>query len=183
MQREQEMKTLSGTAITAQIPIAGAAIVDGFGPYMVQGLTESTRIGDKITVKSLAMRIQIKLAALEADGTSVRLLVVYDRRPLGADATIIQMLNSDGITSLYNTNGPVKGRFQFLADRTITFSSTEGEWNDKFYMKKDLIIEYDGNAGTIADVEKGNFLICGLGRGNAAAIDIFFSFIMRYTDD
>lgn len=182
MQRQQEIKYTSSVAGSAQIPIAGAAIVDGFGPYMSQGDARDTREGNKITVRSLAMRFNVKLGALEADGTSVRLLVVYDRRPLGADAVVTNMLWADDILSLYNTAPEYRGRFQFLADRTIQFSAQEGEWNDKFFIRRNFTIEYNGNAGTVADVEKGNFLVVGLSRGNAAAIDIDFSFVFKFTD-
>ncbi len=184
MQRDQEVKVLSSVAGVAQIPIGGAAIVDGFGPYMAQGDSASTRDGDKITIKSLSMRFNVKLGALEADGTSVRLLIVYDRTPNGADAGATTMLTSDSILSGYKTIGTAQGgRFQFLADKTVDFSSTEGEWNDKLFIKKNLQIHYSGNAGTVADVTRGNFLVIGMSRGNAAAIDIDFGFVFRWTED
>ncbi len=180
--REEELKYLTAVAETAQIPIAGAAIVDGFGPYTVQGVSEQQRVGSKITVKSLSMRFNIKLGALEADGTSVRLMIVYDRVPASANATITNMLVWDDMLSPYNTSPPYRGRFQFLADKVITFDSLQGEWNDTFFLKKDMKVGYNGNAGTVADVEFGNFLVVGMSRGNAAAIDIDYMFRLVFTD-
>ncbi len=184
LQRAIEVKYLRDVGVTAQIPIAGAAIVDGFGPYMAQGDGASTREGNEITVKSIAMKFNVKLTALEADGTTVRLMIVYDRDPEGADAVVTDMLFADNLLSSYKNVGSNKGRFQFLADRIITFDSVQGEWNDKFWLKKDLNIEYGlGNAGTVADLAKGNFLVVGMSKGNAAAINIDFSFKFMYTDN
>jgi hypothetical protein len=134
-------------------------------------------------MKSLAIRMNIKLGALEADGTSVRIICAYDRRPAGADAGVLDMLVADDLLSPYNTIGGNKGRFQFIFDRVITFDANQGEWNDMFFIKKTMKIGYEGNAGTVADVQKGNFLLMGLSRGNAAAISIDFGYMFKYVDD
>ncbi len=182
MKRTQEVMNLASLVNTAQIPIGGAAIIDGFGPYCQQGDAAGTRDGNKITIQSLAMRFNVKLGALEADGAAVRIMIVYDRRPDGADAVITDMLNADDILAFYNTVGNSKGRFQFLADRVVDFSTTMGEWSDKFFIKRNFQIEYSGNVGTVADVDKGNFLVVGMSRGNAAAIDIDFGYMFKYID-
>ena len=129
------------------------------------------------------MRITIKLSALEALGTSVRLMLVYDRKPNGANATITDMLFQDEMRAPYNTVGQSKGRFQFLGDRIVSFDSEQAHWNDKFYMKKNLPVIYNGNAETVADVMKGNFLIVARADGNAAVINVDYSFMFKYTDN
>ncbi len=183
MRRDQEVKFLTAVTGVTQIPIGGAALVDGFGPYLAQGTSVTTRLGDKISIQSLSMRFNIKLAALEADGVSVRLLVVYDRLPSGADAGVTDMLTADSILAPYQILEPFRGRFQFLADRTIEFSANEGEFNDTLFIKRTFNVKYNGNAANVTDCEKGNFLVVGLSRGNAAAIDIDYSYRFRFTDD
>jgi len=182
LERTVEEKTLYSVSGTMNIPIGGNAIIAGFGPYCVRGDTRSTRDGSKITVKSLAMRININLTALETLGCSVKLMLVYDRRPNKANAGINNMLFSDDFLSAYNNEGNDRGRFQFLTDRIIGFDSTQAHWNDQFFMKKDLNIVYDGNAGTVADVDKGNLLIVALAKDNAAAITVDYSFNIKFVD-
>lgn len=181
--KASEEKYLRSVTETMQIPIAGAAIIEGFGPYCQQGNSQVTRQGNRITVKTLAMRFNIKLTALEADGVSVRLIVAVDRRPAGQNAAITDMLVSDSLLSPYNTVGDAKGRFQFLMDKTMDFSAQEGEKCGKFFLKRNLNIEYSTNAGTVADVQKNNFLCFALSKDNAAAIDVNYSYIFKYTDD
>lgn len=183
MQKSQEKKILQAVNGTIQIPVGGAAIIEGFGPYLLQGVTQATRVGDKITVKSLAMRINVTLTALEADGTTVRLLLVYDRRPDGADAVLTDMLAFDDVKSNYQTSSDSRGRFQFLADRTITFNSIEAQWNDKYFIKRDFQTLYADNNGNVTDIERGNFLIVGLAEDCAAAINVDFGYTFRFTDD
>ncbi len=182
LERQQEEKYVISTNIP-QIPIGGAAIIDGIGPYMARGDDINTRTGNKITVKSITVRVQVRLTAIEALGTTVRLMLVYDRRPVGADAGITNMLIADDFLSPYQVIGNDKGRFQFMADRTISFDTNDTKWSDAFFLRKSLDIEYDGNAGTVADVQKGNFLIVGMAQGNAAAIDIDYYARIKFTDD
>lgn len=183
MQREQEMKYIYSAAEVCQVAIGGAATVDGFGPYCAQGDGVSNRVGNRITMKSLSIRFNVKLGALEADGTSLRILVVLDRRPAGANAAITDMLMADDILAPYRTTENVRGRFQFLMDVNMDFSAQEGERSGKFFYDRDTKIEYYGNVGTVADVTRGNLMVVGISRGNAAAIDIDYAFMLKFTDD
>lgn len=177
-----EEKYIRATAESMNVPIAGAAIIEGFGPYCTQGDAQTQRQGLQITIKSLAMRFNVKLGALEADGTCLRLMVVLDRRPAGANAAITDMLVADTVLSPYLTTGLSKGRFQFLMDKTMDFSAQEGEKSGKFFLKRNINVEFDANVGDITDVQKNNFLVVGLSKGNAAAITINYSFIFKFTD-
>lgn len=183
MERNIELKRLTSVAETLTVAIGGAATVDGFGPYLQQGDTINTRDGNKITLKSLSLKINVALGALEATGTSLRLMLVYDRKPNGNNALITDMLSADDLLAGYKVTGEDKGRFQFLFDRVIAFDSTQGKWNDTYYKRFNLNIEYNGNAGTVADVQRGNLMMVGLAKDNAAAIVIDYGFVIRYTDD
>lgn len=183
IEKAVEVKYLNSVAGTITLPIGGAGQVSGFGPYCVQGDQITNRSGNEIQVKSLAMRFKIALTALETLGTTVRLLVVYDREPGGANATVTTMLNNDNVLSSYRTVGNAKGRFQFLADRTVTFGATDAHWEAKFFKQLNHKIVYNGNAGTVADLFRGNLMVMVLGSGNAAAIGITYGFNIKYTDD
>lgn len=181
---QQEKKTNESFAATMQIPIGGNWIVNGFGPYMAQGDTSITREGNKITVQSLVIRFLIKLTALEAVGTAVRICVVKDIRPGGADATTANMFTTDNqINSGYVISGTNKGRFQFLMDKTYPFDSAQAQRAGKFFLKKDIEVDLSlGNAGTVADCAKNNFLILAMAEGNAAAINVDYGFRFRFVD-
>lgn len=183
MQRNTEKKDLSSSAATMQIPIGGAAIIEGFGPYMTTGTVNGSRIGNKVTIVSLCLRVNVKLTVIEALGCTVRLILVYDRHPRGANAGATDMLTSDDTLSGYNIDMDNRGRFQFLFDRTIQFGTDQGDWNDMWFKKMNKQVIYDGNAGDVTDVEKGNFLFMALGRNNAAAINVDYGYVFRYTDD
>jgi len=93
------------------------------------------------------------------------------------------MLEADSILAAYNTSDNNRGRFQFYADRTIQFGAQDGHWNDKFFKKLNLNIQYDdGNAGTVADVQYGNLMIVAGAVGNSAAIDVDYGFMIKYSD-
>ena len=182
MERNQEMKLIQNIT-TDQIPIGGAGQVLGFGPYAVQGDAVNQRLGNRMTVKSLALRFNVKLTAIEALGCSVRFIVAYDRQARGANPNVTNMLSNDDVLSNYQTIGADRGRFQFLADRTINFGIDDTNWSDSYFIKKDFNVIYDGDAGTVADVERGNFILLSLAEGNQAAIDVDFMFNFKLTDD
>lgn len=181
--RDEEVKYLQSMADTAQIPIGGNWIVNGFGPYCSQGTTVTTRIGNKVSIKDLTVRGLIKLTALEATGTSVRVIFVYDRKPAGADAASSDVFTTDNqLNSGYNILGASKGRFQIFFDRTYSFSSVATQRSFKMYTQKTFPIVYNGNAGTVADLQRGNLLMMAMAEGNAAAINVDFGWRIRFTD-
>lgn len=181
--KQEERKIIVDDQNTMQIPIGGNWIQQGFGPYCVQGNAVGQRLGNKTTVESLAMRWNIQLTALEELGTLVRLVILYDRRPAGADlanANVFQHGNE--INSSYTADEEFKGRFQILMDKTISFDSVEGQLSGKGFFKKALKITYNANNGTVVDIQKGNFLIYAMAQGNAAAIDVNYGFKFTFTD-
>ncbi len=182
MQNEQETKVDHGVG-AQQIPIGGAWIDGGFGPYMVQGDTNLLRDGNKIMVESLTLKLTIGLSALEAIGTSVRVILVMDRRPNGANATTTQMMLVDNdINSPYAFDPAIRGRFQFIFDKTFTFGAQQTQKNIKMFIKGPFKIEYTGNAGTVADIQKNNFLLCGMANQAVAVINMNYNFIFRWKD-
>lgn len=185
LKKEQEKKIISSSAGTMQIPIGGNWIINGFGPYVTQGNDYDDRIGRKITIVNLSMRFNIRLSAIEALGTNVRLIICYDRKPAGADATAANiMATANNILDPYNWGQDYRGRFQILYDKTIPFTISQGQKAGKAFFKGPMNIKYnEGNAGNVTDLVKGNFLILAGAKGNAAAIDVDYAFTYRYTDD
>ena len=176
------MKEIRNSA-TEVIPIAGAGQSVGIGPYCQQGNTYDTREGNKITMKSIAMNIRVALNAIEPTGTSVRILLVYDRKPNGALAAADDVLTGDNLLDFINRDGNMRGRFQIWFDRTIPFDAVQTNWTDSFYKKLNTPVIYDGNAGTVADIYKGNVFLVSLAAENASTIDVHYGYRILFTDD
>lgn len=184
MKLEREVEEKAVTAASGDvIPIAGAGQMHGLGPYLVQGDTGSTRTGDRIMVRRVSARVSIELTAIEALGTSVRIILVYDRRPEGAlPANITNCLATDSLLAPYQNQEAFRGRFRFLFDRTVSFDTNQTKWCDSWFIRKEMPINYGGNAGTVADIYKGHFFLISLARGNAAAVNVIYDLRWIYVD-
>lgn len=183
LEKKIEVKELTAVNQTLTVAIGGAGGVNGFGPYMSQGTADGTRVGEKITVRSLSIHLNVALGALEADGTSLRILIIIDRDPAGADCAFTDVLVSDDLLSSYNREGANRGRFQILTDKTVSFDAQQGKWNGRFFKKLNIPVRYSGNAGTVADVTKNHFLMLACARDNAAAITLDWGMRFMYTDE
>lgn len=181
--RDEEVKSASDGTKTFQINIGGNWNGEGIGPYLVTGTTSATRIGKKITVKSVALRILIKLSALEAIGTAVRLVVLLDRRPAGQDVvTGTLFANNNQVNSMYKRDRENRGRFQFIHDKTYTFGSTNTTKAIKIFYNKEYDVLYELNNGNVGDVQKNNLLIFAMAETAVAAINIDYGYRFRWTD-
>ena len=185
MKSQQEVKILNSNTETMQIPDTGQWILEMFGPFCVQGDNINERIGRNITVKNLAIKLVIKLTAAETTGTTVRLIIGYDRRCAGAVSTpAMFMATDDEINSCYNYDNQYKGRFQILADKRVKFGSNQMHQPYQFFFKGPMQIEYNlVDGGTIADVERGAFFVAAMAESNDTAINVRYSYIFRFTDD
>jgi hypothetical protein len=184
MMKGKEKKYDQAVDTTMVIPVGGNWIVNGFGPYMIKGTGQSNRFAQQIQIKSLFMRFVIKLSAVEALGTTVRLVVFYDRDPNGGDADSGDLMLSDNqINSPYSIDKEIVGRFKILLDKNITFDTTKTQAHGKLYSKGPLIVNYNNlNAGDVTDVERGNFLIMAMALDNAATIGVKYSWRFTFTD-
>lgn len=184
LKKEQEIKNVSSMAGTMQIPNTGDWICEGFGPYVSQGTTRATRIGNKITLKSLAMRFQIQETIKETDGAQVRIVLYYDRRPAGALLDVgACMYTDDNIMSLYTTDEDYVGRFQILMDKIINIPNSKKAAYGKFFTTYPFKVVYNGNAGDITDLVKGSFCIGAMAMDPANAIDVNYGYKFTFTDD
>ena len=147
------------------------------------------REGDVIQVRGVSMRGEIVLPG-DASGAagnlqasdSVRVVLVYDRRPDGAFPAVTDVLNNADIVSHYNhDNTRNGGRFRILYDKTFDVTApTDTHYNGalaNYYtyrhersihmnvnkrFKQPLMVKYrDNGDGEVDDIDKGNiFAIC-----------------------
>ncbi len=190
LKAQRETKTIFENSVLT-IPGAGTAQIESdFIP--VQGTSQTTRLGDKITIHSVSGRIEVVAAVTESEGTIVRVMYIYDRRPLGALAVAGDILQTAGAAitnSLYQSQAAeVRGRFQILYDHRFIVGGAGSigvseQAFDKFFIKRTFKMEFNGNVGSVADIEKGNFILMCMSDGrHTAGMIVNYNIAYKFTD-
>ncbi len=163
-----EMKFFDLTIDDAVIG-TGANIVQDSCNKIPQGVTESTRIGRKCTVKAINWRFTMTLDsnANFANGQDVVRVILYlDKQCNGATAVNTQILESSNVHSFNNLAN--KSRFRTLMDRTYdlykfggapsgaAYATGEYGVTDSLYKKCNIPIEFDNTTGAITEIRSNN---------------------------
>lgn len=126
-----------------------------------QGTTATTRIGRRITMKSMYIQYQINLLPTTTGSSPLRFLVVYDAQANGAAPAILDIVLTDELASPMNLGN--SRRFKVLCDEVVPCIGTAGPQSYMFkrYIKLgNLNTEFNsGNAGTIADITSGSIYV------------------------
>jgi len=170
------------------------------------GAQDHNRLGDSVKNKSLYMTGFIRPLRTIAASDYVRIMVIYDRQPNGAIPTIGSVLasvdNSGAITSTAtdHTNISKRSRYQVLCDirqplyaQTVTAGVlTNNAYNapldsiniSKYLKLHGLVTEYEGSAGTVADITTGSLHLLTLGTVAAASegYELRASFRLRFDE-
>ncbi len=162
---------------------------------LAQGTSESTRLGRKITLKSLGIKGRLTWDPTVADQFNrCRVMVVHDTQANGAvPAAVTTLLQTADIDSYRNL---LSGRrFRVLQDKTYTFNPTGSDQAEissivqkpfHFYKqwKKPLQITYSTNADEIAAMSNHNIFVFAIS-ANETMQDITFNVIsrIRYYDN
>ncbi len=187
LKKAREVKTVFTVSVLG-VPAAGtAAMASIFTP--VQGTTDATRIGDLLTINSISGRIQVAANIGEGEGHLIRVMFVYDRRPLGAAPAIADILENASVVGLYQSSDrKFAGRFQIFYDKTFIIGGagsvgvSEVQF-DKFFIKRTLKMEFEGNAGDVTDIEKGNLLGIALSDArNTLTTIVTTRYAIKFTD-
>ncbi len=173
---------------------AGATIAQASCNIIAQGMTESTRIGRKCTIKSINWRMEVNLASNASLNNSdiVRVILFLDRQCNGAAPATTDLLEAADYQSFNNLAN--KSRFFTLMDRTYSVnpSGASGDGTtdatvstviaDTFFKKVDLPIEYDNSASTrvITTQTSNNIVVMTLSRSGKAAFSSKMR--LRFTD-
>lgn len=152
---------------------------------MARGDTSSTRNGDKYNIKSIQARFQIVTGAT-ANDVDYRVVIVYDRNPLGVLATGADIYNVNSIIGNLNTaNKKMRGRFLVLYNEMYHMKlPVEKEILLNTYIKRTLKVECTSNNGDITDIDKGAILLAwckGITDTNAAST-INYNVKIKYSD-
>jgi len=173
---------------------AGVIATDSLLKAITEGNTDQTRVGNRITVKSVMLRGRVLLpSATDNLLTSqiVRIIVYLDRQANGATAAVGDILASADFRSFNNLDN--SDRFRTLAETTIDLNAQGaaataaafafGEVTQSFFLKAKLNLDFKfkGNAGTVADLSGNNIGVLAISQTDALGT---FDFIgrVRYTD-
>ncbi len=167
--------------------IAGAGTVLSSLNLIAQGLTESARVGRKITVTHIGWRGNVTLPEQDAvatpeSGDVARLVVFIDTQANGAAAAVSDIFDTNDWQSFNNLAN--SQRFRTISDKLITLNY-QGLASDgagvvsqgnivkpfTFFKKVNIPIEFGGTAGSIDEITSNNIGIllisatgiCGMG--------------------
>lgn len=157
--------------------IAAGANVTASINLIAQGVTESTRVGRKCTIKAINWRYSVTLPSINAgtgtaEGDTVRVILYLDKQANGATAANTDVLESADYQSFNNLAN--KGRFKIMHDKTYslnyaalgsdgtTMDAAAVRCDDAFYKKMSIPIEFDSTTGAITEIRSNNFgvLLC-----------------------
>lgn len=154
----------------------GTILNSGSVNLIAQGVTESTRVGRKCTIRKILWRYNMILNASGAINTSetVRMILYQDKQCNGAAATVTDILESDNYQSFRNLAN--SGRFKILMDRVYSLQHTAGagdgtandaaplDVNDQFYQDCNIPLEFNSTTGAITEIRSNNLGVLILGR-------------------
>lgn len=163
---------------SATINATGYEALLNYGAAQIQGTGANNRVGDKIRIKHLDIRLL--MAASQQNSTYFRVLVVKNKNPSGiALATTDLMFNTAGV-------GPIRPlypktylnqRVEILYDKVFTISALGTSTADYHYkpivIRKNLNVVTSFirnlNTGTIADIDKNSIHLFILGGVDATS--------------
>ncbi len=174
---------------------AGAQITDSINK-IAQGVTESTRVGRKCTIKRISWRYRMFLPEQDAvptpfAGDNVRVIMYQDKQCNGATIVALDLLETDDEHSFYNLAN--SGRFRILMDKTITLnytglasdnagvvSQTRYSMEGTFNKACNIPIEFNNTTGAITEIRSNNIGVMLIG---VTAVAVFDSKIrLRFSD-
>jgi len=143
---------------------------------IVQGITESNRIGRKVVLRKIGWRYNLNFvsqAVMATTSDTVRLIVYQDKQTNGATAAVTDILESASFLSFNNLSN--SGRFRILLDQhhsmhapTAIAGPVTGELDVHAGWFKDvnIPIEFSAATGAIAEIRSNNIgvlVISGVG--------------------
>lgn len=181
LRNEEEKKMIyvnGGLALVAATPqYIGLNLIQ-------QGNTGSTRIGNRISMQSLTLRVHTKLADNEAKGADYRIMIIMDRRPEGAQAVMTDSHTLNACRALINTDEDMIGRFSILFDKNVHLNveGTAGRTYKAFIELRGQQATYNGNVGDVTDLQKNYLYMIAFCQDNDQNAVLQYAARMRYTD-
>jgi len=159
---------------------------------LTQGTTSSTRIGRRVTVKSIEWRFNCSTSTL-TNWTSNRFMIVVDTQANAATPAFTDIYDSLSPSTLRNVSNMPRFKVLYDSDEFIMIGNlSTSPGNDliarafKGYLRVNIPVQYNvGTAGTIADIQTNAIYFVAVGNSSASTTntDVFNSQVrVRYTD-
>ncbi len=164
----------------------GANVTDSINK-IGQGVTESTRVGRKCTIKSIQWRYQLSLPKVDAAvsaaaSSSVRVILYLDKQCNGATAVGTDVLETGDIHSFRNLSN--SGRFVLMYDKTHSINYTSLASDNAavvssanvfreytMYKKCNTPIEFNDTTGAITEIRSNNFGVLIIGNSGTGGFN------------
>lgn len=185
-----QANTVGGSSELKNVDIVGTVSTSGAGNFvapaagqllngLAQGTTENQRVGRKVVFKSLLFNFFYSDNSLTT-ADAFRILVVYDKQPIGVFPAITDILATSSVLSPMNLS--YSDRFTVLANREINPSTVQTSPLGAFYVKLGLDGIYSSTGALVANINTGAIYVM-VASTNSGAIGIlnFYSRV-RYTD-
>ncbi len=152
---------------------------------IAQGVTESTRVGRKCTIRSISWRGDITLpttATAAETGDVVRMMLILDTQANGDVPVTADILQTGVIYSyMFLANST---RFKVLKTFWLTMSSPAGSGRGStdtlsyaerfkrfaFFKRCNIPIEYSGTTGVLTEIKSNNLIIFTISRSGFASL-------------
>lgn len=181
--------TLDSTAIDATGEIAPGGGTSTGIVLIPQGVTESTRVGRKCTIRSIQMRGSLDLQS-DTSSAYICLALVWDKQANGAYPAYTDIFEVNHYTSPLNLAN--SGRFVILkrwnlAINQATYNDTGATFAGsrrmiKYYKKCNIPIEFSSTTGAITEIRSNNLFLTQLCTPDDKASGYFY-FRVRFSDD
>lgn len=169
-----ELKFLD-TVMNAPIDTTPEVLATGQPCLIVQGATESNRIGRKCVVKSISIKgtLTFTPAAAATAAVSASIQVVWDKQANGSALTVTDVYTPNGSYLTDYRNMANSTRFQILKAFSWTFNSSAGvttaynpvrKWVN-WSKKVNIPLEFSGATGAITEIKSNNICILGVSQG------------------
>lgn len=160
LKKQVELKEIN-TSISGTFVVANSGTWQTTSRILLNGLaqgnTKLTRIGDKINMVDLLLRFSILRHTTDGHGIAARIVVLFDRSPVGAVPAPTDVFLTNGFYAPLNRTNA--GRFSILHDEYVDLNVDEFISTHKLYLdlKRVGVVNYGlGNAGTVADISHGS---------------------------
>lgn len=154
-----------------------------------QGVTESTRVGRKCTIRSILMRGTIDVAS-SASSAYCTIALVWDKQANGAYPAFTDVFATS--TTYSHLNLANSGRFVILkrwhlAINQATYNDTGATFAGsrrvvKYYKKCNIPLEFSSTTGAITELKSNNLMVMWEGSGDDT-VTANLNFRVRFSDD
>lgn len=177
------------TNVAVALPPDSTAVVVGIS-NMAQGLTNITRVGNKIQIKSVEVKITLFNEITFAHSPNAhRVSLVLDKEPEPAAlASYNQIYTDDSVLSMRNIGE--SDRFvvlaveEFITDGALATTQTvNGTIFKTMFRNVDIASKFSGTGATQANVATNQLLVCIESFVDDANADWYIRSRIRYTDE